>query len=256
MPPETTPTPTSEPIASPLSAAASAAPSAASPSGPADGGTPAAAPARPEGIPDDLWDNATGLKTADVVERLKERDTLRGEADARRQGVPEKADGYELKLPADITLPEGMALNPNDPRLAPLRDLAHKAGLNQDQFSAFVALDVAQKQADAKAMNDHVAAQAKALGANAAGRVDAVTTWLTSVFDPATARDMASMTVTSRIVEGFERLQTALSAQGIDTLRTGERTPATDPTKIPGYATMSMEQKLAAADAKQAAGRR
>jgi hypothetical protein len=54
----------------------------------------AAAPARPEGLPDTYWDDAAGVKP-EAYSRLAE---LEAADAARRAGVPESADKYELKV--------------------------------------------------------------------------------------------------------------------------------------------------------------
>ncbi|MBJ7535289.1 hypothetical protein JDN40_14350 [Rhodomicrobium vannielii ATCC 17100] len=52
-------------------------------------------------------------------------------------GVPEKADGYELKFDDDFTKRFG-DLKSDDPALAVFREAAHKAGLPQDKFQSVI----------------------------------------------------------------------------------------------------------------------
>jgi hypothetical protein len=44
--------------------------------------------------------------------------------------VPTEPTGYELQLPKDFVLPQGVefTLNPNDPMLAEARKIAHRNG--------------------------------------------------------------------------------------------------------------------------------
>ena len=76
--------------------------------GSAGGGQPSPSPpARPEGVPEKFWDAAAGALRTDALLKSytelekgwgKARETALSEAQAKlREGVPEKADGYDLK---------------------------------------------------------------------------------------------------------------------------------------------------------------
>jgi hypothetical protein len=246
------PTP-NEPIPSPLSSAAgSVAPS--TPTAVAADASPApVAPSRPEGIPDDLWDDKDGVKFKDIAERLTERDTLRAEAEARRAGVPEKADGYELKVPDDVKLPDSTSLNPNDPLFEATRQVAHEIGLPQSDYSKLIGAYV---RSTFEARNSHVKSEIVKLGPNSSARVDAALQGLAGLFGPEFTKSLAPRLINASDIEHIERGLKAISTQGVDAFRSNGRAPAEDPNKIEGYATMSFEQKRAAGIAKQAGAAR
>lgn len=229
------------------SAAPAAQAGASQTSQPADSGQSQTSPpalARPEGISDDLWDAEKGVKVDALLGKFKELEAFKSEAEARRAAVPEKPDGYEFKLPADVKLPEGVELNANDPRLPLVREFAHKAGLSQEQFAGLVALDVQNTQSQMAALKATRDAEAAKLGANASARVDAVVQFVNATApDADTAKEVVNGLRTARAVTYFEGLIKRQSSQGIDPLRKGGNEPAEDPNKIPGFEKMGFEQR-------------
>lgn len=205
------------------------APSVASQSTLPTGSEPAAL-ARPEGVPEDLWDTKTGLKAADLALRMTEYGELKAAAEARRAAIPATADLYQPALPEGVKLPDGYAINPNDPRLPGLRELAHKEGWSQQQFSQVIALDMQRAQKEDADRNALITAERDKLGTNAPARIDAVQNWVAGTAEsPEVAKQVNSMMVTASIVRHFERLQKALTSQGVDQLRTGHREGQPDP---------------------------
>lgn len=205
------------------------APSAASPST-LPTASDAAVAARPDWAPEDLWDAKTGLKAADLATRLKEYGELKTAADARNAAIPASADLYQPALPEGVQLPDGYAINQNDPRLPGLREFAHKAGLNQQQFSQLVALDLQQLQRYRADYDAKIQTEIGKLGANVSQRVGAVQTWFAATAkSQAVALRLNAMLETADLVEHFEKLQKAVTSQGVDQLRTGHREGQPDP---------------------------
>lgn len=140
-------------------------------------GTDASAPVRPEGLPDEFWDDATGVKAGDVWSALRD---LRAEQEARAADLPKAGESYDLALPADIELPEGVevVIDKDDPLWADFQKIAREAGVPKGKFTEFVgAFAKYQAAAQAADVETYTAEMAK-LGANAPARRDAATNWL------------------------------------------------------------------------------
>src|SRR5690606_35139397 len=68
------------------------------------GDAPGSTHVRPEGIPDEFWDDATGLKVGDLASAYRE---LTGKQAERMADVPAESDAYNLALPEGFEKPEG-----------------------------------------------------------------------------------------------------------------------------------------------------
>lgn len=140
-------------------------------------GAEASAPVRPEGLPDEFWDDATGVKAGDVWSALRD---LKAEQEARAADLPKDGEAYDLALPADIDLPEGVAveIDKDDPLWADFQKIAREAGVPKGKFTEFVgAFAKYQAAAQAADVETYTAEMAK-LGANAPQRRDAAANWL------------------------------------------------------------------------------
>lgn len=153
---------------------------------PAPSPTPAPAPvavARPEYLPEAYWDpQANSIKPEfgqhyNEVSTFHKTETERLAALAARK--PEDIK-FEIKLPETVKVPEGMDLkiNPDDPRVPILRDLAIKNNLSQETVNALVTLDAQQQIAMHAAEQTRIAEEDKGLGANASARKDAAANYL------------------------------------------------------------------------------
>jgi hypothetical protein len=131
-----------------------------------------AAPARPDGLPDTYWDDAAGVKP-EAFSRLAE---LEAAELARREGVPEAADKYELKLSEDIVGLDGkpVQFDPTDPLAQAVLPVLHECGVPQagleKLLGAFTKLEVEA----AKAEQAHIAAEQAKLGAEHVKRTGAI----------------------------------------------------------------------------------
>jgi hypothetical protein len=160
------------------------------------------------------------LSEADV-RGLLERKSLE---DSRRATLPASADKYELTLPSDFKMPDGMAewrFDVNHPVQGPLlaraREIAHAAGMNQDTFSRMLGLHVANEVQQQLLFDRAKAAELNKLGELAAVRVDAVRTFVRSMVGdaaPALLMVLEQAPMASTIV-AFEKLMMAFSSQGI-----------------------------------------
>lgn len=145
--------------------------------GTADAAASTSALVRPENLPDEFWDDATGLKSGDLVEAFR---TMKAEQEARLADVPKEGESYDLALPADFKVPEGLAveIKADDPLWADFQQIARDAGLPKGEFGKFVGAfakyQIAQQEADVAAYVEGKAS----LGANADTRIKAVEDFL------------------------------------------------------------------------------
>ncbi len=163
-----------------LAPAAAPAPAAAAPAAEPAPAPAAAGPVRPEGLPDDLWDDAAGVKTGDLWSKYQDAQGKLTEAEQARGTVPADASGYELKFPDGHKAPEGVTLDPADPFLKDAQSFAKEHGWSTGQFSQAVALEAMRRANMAKAAQTNHTAEIAKLGDNSAGRIAAVKTWATA----------------------------------------------------------------------------
>ncbi len=170
--------------------------------------------------------------------------------------MPEKPDGYELKLPADLTFGdgEGFELNPDDPMVAFGREVAHAAGLDQSGFEKLVGMYAQREVASAKEREAAIAAQLEALGPKAAERKSAVETFLAAKL----GKDAPTLFGSVTMFQGRHRKHREADAPRLrwrwrfsqQGREGGQRRPTEEE-----YAAMSPAERLVAARQKRAGGR-
>jgi hypothetical protein len=181
---------------------------------PGDGTQPQ--PGDPQQQPDRIRVGDLEL-TADDLKGLMER---RGLEESRKATLPKDAASYNLDLPADFKLPDGVAWqwNLNDPVLTPLigqaKEWAFANGVNQEGFSKMMSLFAASQIHEQQLINRARSAEVGKLGANAAIRVDAVTTFLRGHLGDAHAKAIQSGLHTAAQIQAFEALMTRFTNQG------------------------------------------
>lgn len=179
--------------------------------------TPVAAPARPDGLPDDLWDEATGVKP-EAFARLAE---LAAADAARREGVPASPDEYKLELAEPIVGLDGkpVAINPDDPLAKAILPALHKHGLPQaalnDVLQAYAAQEVADAKAEAEAQTAFVAAEHAKLGANHTQRTAALHGQVIAAIGADQAEAIRSQMRSADAVIALEQLVAKLQAPAI-----------------------------------------
>ncbi|MDI3563553.1 hypothetical protein [Bradyrhizobium sp. Arg816] len=235
----------SSPSPSPSPSPAPAAPAAASPPTPTspDGTAPAAssAPARPDGLPDSFWDaEKNEVKTGDLVKRFNELSTKDAADAVRKNSLPATADAYKIELPKEFTMPAGVEFKFDEkaPELAQARAMAHAKGWTQQDFSEALGIFAAAKISEQATINAARTAEVGKLGATGPQRVDAVTQWM----DAQGLGVLKSTMVTAAQVQAWEAHITKLTSQGTASFSQSHRV-APDDNKIPGYETMSFEQR-------------
>ncbi|HZH50266.1 MAG TPA: hypothetical protein VEZ16_00140 [Microvirga sp.] len=226
-----------------------------------DGG--ASKPERPDWLPEQFWDPEAGApKGADFKAYVDELAAFKAGEVSRRAAAPEKPDGYQLQLPKDLELPEGVAFefDENDPMVGLGRQIAHSLGLDQAGFEnlmlkPFIQAQVANMQATAEREAAAIEAQDKALGPKAADRRAAVENWIAAKLGPEYLDIFKHMLPVAKAVEGFERIIRNSSSGGMPGFSQSGRANGASGA-IDGWDKMSPAEKIDAARAKAAGGNR
>lgn len=200
---------------------AKAPPKEGSPGGETPGAkeTPSSPPARPDSIPEKFWDAEKGaVKTDDLINSHRELEGWKASVESLGAQVPEKPDGYKLELPKDVELPEGLEFkpNPDDPRVAPLREWAHKHRIPQDALSELYGVEAQAAIQSFKADKEFAEAEMQKLGEKGPERVKAVEAWIDAVAgdkDAAQAgKDLLSFSDGVKLFENLMKLQAGPTA--------------------------------------------
>jgi len=130
---------------------------------------------RPDDIPEQFWDAKTGAVRADALSKAW-KDT-RKELELAKKAhtkAPEKVEDYKYDAPADSPI----KLDAKDPALNVFRNVAHAAGLSQEQYAAILGgfLDGMKEHVPAETKID-IEAEKKKLGPNADAIAAAVLGW-------------------------------------------------------------------------------
>lgn len=195
---------------------------------------------RPDYVPETFWDPATGVKTAEFTTHIGTLAARVAAEDARIAARPEKPTGYELKFSDTFKPDVAIKFDETDPRVAPMRALAHELNLDQPTFSRLLEIEAHRVIAENKAYTAAVAAEDKKLGANATARVTALKTWLTGALGADAAKDLLGddknsglVVYSAAAIEHLEKLQAAMSNQGAAGYRNGGRESPTPPPRTP-----------------------
>ncbi|MEH2468841.1 hypothetical protein V1281_001903 [Nitrobacteraceae bacterium AZCC 2161] len=210
--------------AAPLAAAAPAAP-AVPPTAP-PGPPPAALPGTPR--PEGLAVIKVGEATFSEAE-LQELAAHKATEDVRKLSLPPAPEGYDLTLPADLVLPEGVSFEfqTEDPFLGPVikqaQAFAHANGFTQDQFSSMMGLYAASQAHEQATLRSYHDAEVAKLGPAGPARVDAVLNWTKGMIGETGAQALSQMLVTAAHVQAFESLMKKFSSQGASSFTQSHR---------------------------------
>jgi hypothetical protein len=156
--------------------------------------------------------------TTDQIKGLMERHALE---ESRKATLPASPDLYELALPGDFQMPEGIDFkwDVNDPVRGPLiqraREFAAANNISQDGFSRMMGLYAASQIYEAQMINRAAAAEVEKLGAMGSLRVDAVKTFLHGHLGSELANALTKNLYTERQIVGLEKLMSKFSSQGV-----------------------------------------
>ena len=173
---------------------------------------------RPAHVPEALWDAAAGsFKIDDAVKQLGELQAFKAAQDGKLAAVPEKPDGYEVKLPADFKLDGDVTaqVDPNHPMVALGRQVAHALKLDQPAFETLVAMHTQHELAQQQAIAGLVEKQMEALGPKAADRTAAVKNFLTAKYGERATALLGTQLQLKEGVELLERMMRDASSGGM-----------------------------------------
>jgi hypothetical protein len=173
----------------------------------------------PAGLEPAFWDAEKGaVKWDDLTKEVAALRTAKAEWENARSTVPESPDKYEFKLPEGFQVPEGLQMNPDDPRLPMVRKMAHEGQFTQKQFELLARMDAEFKANEMAEFNKRAKAEGEKLGPDGGkARVDAVTRGLSGALGEQMTKHLVPMMVGAIQVQAFEHLLSKLSAQGTAT---------------------------------------
>jgi len=161
-------------------------------------------------LPEGFADGAALRASYDELAAFRAADTV------RRSTLPPSPNDYKAELPPDFKVPDGItfAFKSDDPLLAQAQAVAHKAGLNQEQFSQLLGIyaggQVSSQQQIATARN----AEVQKLGATGPARIDALTTFFRAYLGDADGNAMMARAFTAADVQRLEKLVSKVTGQG------------------------------------------
>lgn len=172
--------------------------------------------------------------------------------DSRKLSRPQKPEEYKFGLSPSFKPPQGLEfkLNENDPLVGQYRNFALKTGLDQAQFTEGLDLIAAVKVGERAEFEAAASAELQKLGPAGKPRIDAIANWWTAMAgDKAKSIiNVLRMAPLAETVEAMETVMQKYSSQGAASFSATGRDHDAGNGKIPGYETMSFEQRRFAQD--------
>lgn len=171
-------------------------------------------PARPDALPETYWDADTNAIKPEAFSRLAE---LEAADEARRAGVPESADKYELKIDESVVGLDGkpVEFDPTDPLAAAVLPVLHELGIPQEGVSKLLTAFAAQEIEAAKAQQAYVASEQQKLGAEHAKRTAALHATVTAQVGQQAAEAIRLSMGSAAAVEALEQLVSKVTGAAI-----------------------------------------
>lgn len=177
----------------------------------------ASPPVRPEGVPDALWDPATGIKTTEAIARLGE---LEAADAARKEGVPADASGYKLELAEPINDPttgKPIGFNADDPLAKSAVAWAAKNQVSQGALSELLGAFATNEMSALAEHNANVSAETAKLGPQGQARIEAVSAALAKHSDAAGAKAIMSSLGSAEAVSALEKVIKSITGPSLGT---------------------------------------
>jgi hypothetical protein len=138
-------------------------------------------------------------------------------AESRRLTLPTSAEAYEVKLSPDFKAPEAFKdwrPQADHPLMAQVKQLAHEAGLTQQQFERLLSLSAAKEIGTAQMLQTARDAEVAKLGANGVNRVTAVENFISAHAGEELFKATKPLLATAAAVQVWERVINAFSGTG------------------------------------------
>jgi hypothetical protein len=202
---------------------------------------------RPAYVREKFFDAATNqVKEKEYNDYISGLEARAAEQDVRKNTLPKTADGYEVRLPANFTPPEGMTFefDKNDPGLKRAREIALARGIDQETFQDMLGVYAGNKIGELQQTNELVKQNRDKLGSAADARLTAIDTWFTAKVGEKAKPMMAALKQYPVVetVEAYEAIIRQFSNQGGADFDQRHRTEK-DQNEIPGYENMTFEQR-------------
>jgi hypothetical protein len=177
--------------------------------------------------------------------------------DLRKATVPPTPNDYKLEISPGAKLPGEVEykFDASDPGLAALRNWAHTKGFDQSTLSEMLTIYATHEAQQDAALAERSRAEIAKAGVNAPQRVDAIGKWIRGEMGDADAAPILRSMVTDAHLRFYEKMQQKVTSQGSASFSQQHRV-APDTREIPGFDSMSFEQKRFAQDQLAAARRR
>lgn len=127
-------------------------------------------------------------------------------------GAPE---AYEVSISEELK-EAGVDIAADDPMVEQAMEFAKASNMSQEGFNGMLELYSMQMVAEAKADQEHVAEQMKALGNNADARVNNIGLWADKNLDPELSGGLKNMATTAEGVKALEKLITMTGNKQVD----------------------------------------
>lgn len=172
------------------------------------------APVKPEGLEDSFWDATNGVvRVESLIKSYNDtkaafsgkEETLREKIQAEmRQGIPETPEAYKIAEDLGVEVPEGFEIkfDDDDPMLAMWRDIAHEAGLSEEQFNKGISNYVGTMLKNRPDPADEL----KKLGDNGADRINRLDNLMKKHLDAEQVNELSDFLLTAKGVESLEKL--------------------------------------------------
>ena len=212
---------------------------------------------RPDWAPEAYWDPNGATFKPEFGEHYNELATFRQAETDRLAKLPKTPAEYDLSLPEDLQLPDGVkredfVLDANAPEAKAFREIVHGEKVSPDAAKKMLGLLAKRDAEQVTRVNKRVAEEQAQLGAQFGERVAAVGQFLEGRVGKQSADALMSGLFTAAQVKAMEALATQFSAQGATKIPGKGAEPHQDPNKIEGWDKMTFEEKRAHQNARRA----
>ena len=168
-------------------------------------------------MPEQYFDPATGkVDEAKFAEHLNAQSARLAAEDSRLLTLPQTAEAYEAKLPADFKPPEGITFqfDANDPLMAQAKAIAHELKIPQEGFSKLLGIYAGAQVSTEAQIQTAKNAEISKLGPTGPARVGVIQTFLKSMIGEAEGTQLAARMFTASDVQAMEKLVARFASQG------------------------------------------